>query len=147
MEEKELLEKDIPWGYPLCFNGDCANKDKCLHYLAQLMTSKERNYGNAIYPTAWQNGECKCYNEKKLVQKAWGFKGLYKNVPRYLVAEARRRVRTYFGSGMSVYYRVNNGENMLWPKQQEEIMKIISEFGSTEGVKFDHYVTDWNFEY
>lgn len=57
--EKELLEKDIPWGYPLCFNG----------------------------------------------------------------------------------------ENMLWPKQQEEIMKIVAEFGSTEGVKFDHYVTDWNFEY
>ena len=48
---------------------------------------------------------------------------------------------------MSVYYRVNNGENMLWPKQQEEIMKIVAEFGSTEGVKFDHYVTDWNFEY
>ena len=48
---------------------------------------------------------------------------------------------------MSVYYRVNNGENMLWPKQQEDIMKIIAEFGTTEGVKFDYYVTDWNFEY
>jgi hypothetical protein len=146
MQEKELLEKDVPWGYSLCFNDDCANIDKCMHYQARLMMSKERYSGNAIYPTAWQDGECKCFSEKKLIEKAWGFKGLYKNVPRYLVAEARRRVRGYFGNGMSVYYRMNSGDNTLSPKQQEDIMKIISEFGSTEDVKFDHYITMWNFD-
>ena len=146
MEEKELLEKDIPWGYSLCFNDDCAEKEKCLHYQARLLMAKDRYAGNAIYPTAWQDGKCKRYNEMKLVQKAWGFKGLYKNVPKYLVAEARRKVRGYFGSGMSVYYRVNNGENMLSPKQQEDILNIIADFGRTEDIKFDHYVTDWNFD-
>ncbi len=32
MEEKELKAKDIPWGYPLCFNSECADKDRCMHY-------------------------------------------------------------------------------------------------------------------
>ena len=146
MEEKELLEKDIPWGYPLCFNADCANKDMCMHYQAQLLTSKDRFSGSAIYPTAWQNGECRCFCEKKLIKKAWGFTNLYKNIPKHLVAEARREVRGYFGEGMSVYYRVNNGENILSPKQQDDILNIIGKFGSTEGVKFDHYITDWNFD-
>lgn len=146
MEEKELLEKDIPWGYPLCFNGDCANKDKCLHYLAQLLTSKNRFSGPAIYPTAWQDGDCRCFSEKKLINKAWGFTNVYKNIPKHLVAEARRKVRGYFGEGMSVYYRVNNGEHLLSPKQQEDILNIIAEFGSIEDIKFDHYITDWNFD-
>ena len=36
---------------------------------------------------------------------------------------------------------------MISPKQQEDIMKIVAMFGSTEGIKFDHYVTAWDFEY
>ena len=38
------------------------------------------------------------------------------------------------------YYRVHHGENMLTPEEQEEIMKILAQYGSTEGVRFDHYV-------
>ena len=45
------------------------------------------------------------------------------------------------------YYRAHHGELMLSPKQQDEIMKIIAKFGSTEGISFDHYVTDWDFDY
>ena len=32
MEERELKAKDIPWGYALCFNSECTDKDKCMHY-------------------------------------------------------------------------------------------------------------------
>ena len=31
MEEKELKAKDIPSGYALCFNSECAPKEKCMH--------------------------------------------------------------------------------------------------------------------
>ena len=75
------------------------------------------------------------------------FKHLYDNVPRKDRPEARYRVRTYFSGGCGPYYRVNNGENMISPKQQEYIMKIIAQFGSTEGIKFDHYVEEWDFGY
>ena len=32
------------------------------------------------------------------------------------------------------------------PEQQDEIMKIIAKFGSIEGIRFDHYVTDCDFD-
>ena len=72
MEEKELKAKDIPWEYALCFNSECENKDKCMHYQARLLMPEDRYYGPAVYPTAWENGECRCFREKKLVKKAWG---------------------------------------------------------------------------
>ncbi len=34
--------------------------------------------------------------------------------------------------------------NML-TNQQADIMKIMSHFGTTDGIHFDHYETDWDF--
>ena len=148
MEEKELTYKDIPWGYPLCFNNDCTEKEQCMHYQARLLMPEEhRPYGSAVYPTAWHGGTCKLFREKRLVKKAWGFSHLYDNVPRWQRAEARHCVSSYFSGGCGPYYRYHHGENQLSPKQQEEVMKIIASFGSTEGITFDHYVTDWDFGY
>ena len=145
MEQEELNYKDIPMGYPLCFNSECTKKDSCMHYQARLLLPEGRHYGPAIYPTAWQDGNCNYFREKRLVQRAWGFRKLYDNVPKWQKAEARACVRSYFSGGCGPYYRVHNGENTISPKQQEEIMKIIAQFGSTEGIKFDHYITDWDF--
>ena len=61
MEEKELKAKDIPWGYAQCFNDACSLKDKCMHHLARLMKSDGRDIGQAVFPTAWQDGECRCF--------------------------------------------------------------------------------------
>ena len=147
MEEKELKAKDIPWGYALCFNDTCNRKDTCMHYQARLLSSLTEQFtGQAVYPTAWQDGECRCYCEKKLIKKAWGFEHLYDHVLPYHKAGARQRVRSYFSAGMGPYYRYHHGENKLTPKQQDDIMQILARFGSTEGIQFDHYETDWNFE-
>ena len=146
MEEKELKAKDIPSGYALCFNSDCAKKNNCMHYLAQQLNGGERNIGQAVYPAAWKSGKCSCYNEKKLVKNAWGFSQLYRNIPSFLRAEARRSVSSLFGSGNGQYYRAHHGQIKISPKRQKEIMEVLAKFGSTEGVKFDHYVSAWDFE-
>ena len=146
MEEKELKVKDIPWGYARCFNDACKRKDTCMHYLARVLTNQlDWFIGQAVFPTAWQDGECRCYREKRLVRKAWGFSHLYDNVPRHQKAEARHCVRSYFSAGMGPYYRAHHGENKLTPKQQDDIMQILARFGSTDGIKFDQYETDWDF--
>ena len=144
--EKELKVKNIPWGYPLCFNEACAEKEKCMHYQARLLMPEERYSGPAVYPVAWKEDKCRCFCEKKLVKKAWGFTKLYNNIPSNLRAEARQCVHAYFGRGQGPYYRVHHGDNLLSPKQQEDILNIIAKFGPIEGVQFDHYVTDWNFD-
>ena len=146
MEEKELKAKDIPGGYARCFNDTCKRKDTCMHHLARVLTNQQDRFiGQAVYPTAWQKDECPCYCEKKQVRKAWGFSHLYDNVPHYRKAEARQRVRSYFSKGMGPYYRFHHGENKLTPKQQDDIMQILAQFGSIEGIKFDHYETGWDF--
>ena len=146
MEEKKLTYNDVPMGYSLCFNNECANKACCMHYQARLLMPKERYYGQAIYPTAWQDGACKAFREKRLVRKAWGFTKLYHNIPHRDVAEARRCVRNYFSGGCGPYYRYHHGENLLSPEQQEDVMKIIAQYGSTDGIRFDNYVEAWDFD-
>ena len=145
MEEKILTYKDVPMGYPLCFNDACTKKACCMHYQARLLLPKDRHHGPAVYPTAWLYGECHFFREKRLVQKAWGFTRLFHNVPQRDRAEARQKVRAFFSRGNGPYYRVHHGENMLSPEEQEEIMKIIAKYGSTDGIRFDHYVEDWDF--
>ena len=113
MEEKELKVENIPGSYALCFNGECGKKDTCMHYQAMLLKRGERGCGMAIYPTAWQDGECCYYREKKLVRKAWGFSQLYKNVDKYHKAEARQSVSSFFGRGNGPYYRAHHGELLL----------------------------------
>ena len=41
--------------------------------------------------------------------------------------------------------KLRHGENMISPEKQYEIMKILAMFGSTKGIRFDHYVEDWDF--
>ena len=116
-----------------------------MHYQAQLLMPKGRLAGPAVYPIAWQDGDSKCFREKRLVQKAWGFTHLYDNVPQRDKAEARYCVRSSLSGGNGPYYRVHNGENMINPEKQEEIMKILAKFASTDGIRFDHYVEAWDF--
>ncbi|MBQ8990058.1 MAG: hypothetical protein IJ067_10250 [Prevotella sp.] len=143
--EKTLESKNIPWGFELCFNSDCQLRDKCLHYQAYLLKPAEQLSGSAVYPDAWKTGQCQRFREDKLVQKAWGFSKIYRNVPSYLRAEARRCVKRYFSSGCGPYYRYHHGENKLSPRQQQDILQILAKFGPTEGLAFDHYETDFNF--
>lgn len=146
MEEKVLKANDIPMGYAMCFNDGCADKGKCMHYQAMLLTSAGRYSGSAVFPTAWQDGKCRCYREKKLVKKAWGLSGLYKNVDHRDKTAARQSVSSYFGRGNGQYYRAHHGEILLSPKQQEDILKIVSQYGPIDGIKFEHYKVDWDFE-
>ena len=143
--EIRLKSEKIPFGYALCFNETCQLRESCLHYQAYQLKPAERLGGPAVYPDAWKDGQCRSYREAKPVQMAWGFKQLYKNVPHYLRAEARRHVMGYFSGGCGPYYRYHHGENRLSPRQQKDIMDILANYGSTEGLAFDHYVTAFNF--
>ena len=144
--EKQLESKNIPYGYKLCFNESCPLRDKCLHYQAYLLKPADRFGGPAIYPDAWKNGRCQRFNDVKQVQKAWGFTHIYNNVPHRDLPEARANVRSYFSGGCGPYYRYHHGENKLSPKQQADIIAILSKFGPTDGLAFDQYEMDWDFD-
>lgn len=137
--------KNISSNYELCFNESCELHHKCMHYQAYLHKPENRCGGPAVYPSAWKDGTCRSFREDKPVQMAWGFSRIYDNVPHHLTTEARRCVMNYFSSGCGPYYRYHHGEQLLSPRQQEDIMNILARYGSTDGLAFDHYVTAYDF--
>ena len=110
MEEKKLTYKYAPWGYPLCFNNECSLHDRCMHYQVGLLAPADKLSGATVYPSAWKDGECKCFREKKIIQMAWGFSHLYDHLSRHRTSEARSHLRGYLGTGASAYYRYHHGE-------------------------------------
>lgn len=145
MEEKKLVFEDAPWNYSLCFNSECKKCDLCLDYLIGPLVPEDYYTGNAVYPSAWKDGDCRCFREKKIVKFAWGFNNLYANQTRGQTSDIRSSIRAYIGNGMSAYYRYHHGERLLTPKQQQEILDIVKLFCSKENATFDHYVLAWDF--
>ena len=129
----------------MCFNSDCELHDKCMHYYMGQLIPPSRTSGGAIYPSAWKNGTCSRFSKIEKVEFAWGFNGLFKGLTRYEASEARRALRDYLGRGVSAYYRIHNGEKMLSPERQKEILDFISRYNKTEGLKFDNYVSGYDF--
>jgi len=145
MDDNRPTFKDAPWGYPLCFNEGCAMREKCMHYYMGQQAPPTMTKGTAIYPSALDNGQCKHFAEICKVDFAWGFNGLFKNVPKEEVSKVRKALRNYLSHGVSTYYRYHNGEKLLSPARQKEIMDFIAQFGSTEGLSFDNYITKYDF--
>lgn len=145
MEEKRPTFSDAPHGYALCFNHECALREKCMHYYIGSLAPADRYSGPAVYPSAWKEGTCKYFREIRLVQYAWGFSQLYNGMTRGQTTDARGSLRAHLGSGMSAYYRYHYGERLLTPQQQEEILDILTKCGGPRDAKFDHYVTKYDF--
>lgn len=144
-EEKKLVFEDAPWGYPLCFNNEYKRHNQCMHYLVGQVAPASLQRGSAIYPSAWKDGDCRFFSEKRLVRLAWGFDSLYHHLTRGQASDVRGSIRSYLGSGMSAYYRYHHGERLLSPKQQQDILDIMARFGYDKGAEFDHYVLSYDF--
>lgn len=145
MKENEFDFKRVPAGYQLCFHHQCPMHERCMHFVAGQHVTADRPCGQAIYPSAFQNDTCQFFRESDVKQMAWGFTHIYKNLPHYMRGAARRSVQSHLGGGVSTYYRYHHGERLLSPKMQQEVLDVVGRFGSTEGVRFDHYVSDYDF--
>lgn len=145
MEERMLKYDDAPMGYAVCFNKQCARCETCLRYRVGLLAPASRLAGMAVFPQAWREGDCSAFRPAQPAVMAWGFTHLFDRLPRYKRPWARAALRRYFGNGMSTYYRYHYGHKMLSPVRQQEVMTLLASYGSTDGVRFDHYVVAYDF--
>ena len=145
MKEKDFDFKKVPAGYQLCFHYQCPMHEHCMHFVAGQHVTADRPFGLAIFPSALQDGKCMFFREFGIQQMAWGFSNLYVNVPPHLRGTARKKVQACLGGGCSTYYRFHQGERLLSPKMQQNVLDTIARYGSTEGIRFDHYVTEYDF--
>lgn len=135
----------IPPAYSLCFTSSCPRKATCLHYVAGQNISSRVTLGSAIYPTALSSdGTCPYYREYVKVKLAYGFQKIFAVIRKKDVEPLRKRLKHYLG-GHGTYYRYNRGEKRLTPVQQDTILAICQEFGYTETLTFDNYLTDYDF--
>ena len=136
MDEKELLKKafeygNVPSNITYCFTEPCPMKNKCIHYLSGLYKNEKTDRGDAIFPNALKNGNCKYFAPLRVVKMAWGFDKLF------------AEMRDYLGS-KGQYYRYKLGQLKLLPEQQACIKQLFAGYGYKD-VEFDHFSEEIDF--
>ena len=129
---------EVPPSWRFCFCNECPKHDDCLRYQTGLCLPDDRTWGNAVYPTAYRNGDCQHFKQIRLIHAAYGFETLFSNVKQKDYTPLRELLKNYLG-GHGTYYRYNRGERVLTPEQQEWIVRLFARHGYTEGIQFDHY--------
>ena len=110
MDEKELLKKafeyrNVPSNITYCFTEPCPMKNKCIHYLSGLYKNEKTDRGDAIFPNALKNGNCKYFAPLRVVKMAWGFDKLFAEMKVKDAPALRAEMRDYLGSkGTAVDY-------------------------------------------
>lgn len=137
MLKKAMAGKSLPYGWIYCFNEQCFVKEECVRFLSTRFLSEKRHSGNAVFPSAWRNGNCQYYEKLRIAKLAWGFDHLYCNVTLKDAPTLRCRLRGYLGS-KGQYYRYKLGQLLLLPKQQLEIKELFHSYGYDD-VEFDHF--------
>lgn len=137
MLKKAMAGKGLPYGWTYCFNEQCVVKDECVRFLSTRFLSEKRHSGNAVFPSAWRNGNCQYYEKLRIAKLAWGFDHLYRDVTLKDAPTLRCRLRGYLGS-KGQYYRYKLGQLLLLPKQQLEIKELFHSYGYND-VEFDHF--------
>ena len=141
---KEIDFTTVPVSFRLCFNSQCPMSDRCLHYQTGLQLPPARTAGEAVYPNALSDGQCHYFREAAEQQMAWGFSMLYEPLKRYFRGEARESVKQYLGSN-GTYYRYHHGERRLTTAQQEQILRILQQYGHPGPLVFDHHEPGYDF--
>ena len=143
MLKKAMAGKGLPYGWTYCFNEQCVVKEECVRFLSTRFLSEKRHSGNAVFPSAWRNGNCQYYEKLRIAKLAWGFDHLYRNVTLKDAPTLRCRLRGYLGS-KGQYYRYKLGQQKLVPEQQEHIKQLFARFGYKD-VDFDYFAEEIDF--
>lgn len=149
MKEKhiELDFRNVPLSWQLCFLSECPKKDECLRQLAAKHLPENRDFGPAVYPTMKIGEEgCRLFTAGRPKQMAWGFETLFSEVKSKHEQALRLAMKNYLG-GHTSYYRYHRGKRLLTPEQQEWIVGLFQQYGYSQGLVFDHYVTAYDFDH
>ena len=119
MEERELKAEDIPWGYPVCFNNECADNDRCMHYQARLLMPKNPLFGAAAPPPFLGGGGGRCFPGKRKGKKGNGAPRNFKiTLPHQRGVAPRVGVPSFGGKGGRLSWRVHGG--LFFPSKKKK---------------------------
>lgn len=133
--EKKYDFSQIPSGWKFCFNGNCPLAGECLRYQTGLVIPEERIWGEAVFPTALKNNQCRFFRKDEPVVLATGFVVGSNPAMSDAFVRMRHRLTQYLG-GNGTYYLYRNGKKWLSPRQQADIRQMFSRAGYKDDVEF-----------
>ena len=137
--------KEIPEWWALCPGYECPKKGECLRHQAFLQSPKELKHWKCLLPQVLVDGDCQSYQKAEKVLMARGFHGIMNKIKS---RDARHDIRialtNRYGSKGS-YYRYKDGERILSPEEQQEIVNILHRYGIEGDIAFDNYEETYDF--
>jgi hypothetical protein len=135
----------IPDWWALCPNRDCEMAATCLRHQVCMQVPQKYKLWTCVLPNAIEDGKCRFYQKAEKVTMAQGIAAVYKNVQS---REARSLIRyaltAHLGS-KGTYYRYKNGERLINPQMQQEIIDIVHRYAPGVEVSFDKTFEDYDF--
>ncbi len=144
--EKTLFNyADAPKSWYNCFNSACPKAGECMHFMTGKNVPADVTLGNAIYPNACKNGECRFFKQIRMMRGAYGFNTMLNDLKRKDEELLRGMITDYLGSN-TTYYKFNRGEKLLTPEQHEWILALFRQYVYTGEKEFegDRYIYDFS---
>lgn len=131
----------IPPSWRYCFHAGCPMRGECLRYQTALQLPDDYQWGQAVFPPALKDGQCRFFRKDEPVTLATGFVTGNVRQDRMFVA-LRPELMAYLG-GNGSYYLYRNGRRWLSPDQQQLIRELFLSHGYQEEVRFARTFTDY----
>ena len=135
----------IPERWPLCPKSDCEMAETCLRHQVYLQVPKKYKKWTCVLANAIIDGKCSYYQKAEKVTMAQGIAAIYQNVQS---REARSKIRyslTAFLGSKGTYYRYKDGERLINPQLQQDIIDIVHQYAPDVEVGFDKTFEDYDF--
>ena len=135
----------IPDRWAMCPQSDCRMAETCLRHQVFLQARLKFKRWMCVLPNPEEEGDCKSYQKAEMVMMAQGFASIYQNVQsREARAKLRRELTDFFGS-KGTYYRYRDGERLINPQMQQDIIDIVHRYAPDVEVFFDNTFMDYDF--
>lgn len=135
--------EDVPNGYIHCFHHQCAQKDKCMHYLVGTIMKPIHPLIYTInIPCVPENTiKCKHFLQVQQTRIAWGIKNLFDTLP----TATSRRIKAVLLAKYkrSQYYRFYRKERGLTPEVQQFIKDLFKKHHVKEEPQYEFYTTEY----
>lgn len=140
MKQTYNYHDQAPASYAHCFRTDCASAETCLRALAARDLNDRENTVRIVNPRLADpagKGACSFFHEAKIVQVAYGFMNMLKQIPSGRIGAVRAAIARM--SSDRTYYLLRRGDKPISPTKQKEIARILAAYGAPKPVRFDRY--------
>ena len=141
--KKKNTMKDVPGGYGLCTQNDCAVCNHCLRHIAYNdVVTEELWVINHVNPLRIvPNAQCPFFRSDELATYAKGFVKMKQEMLPRQYDEFKCRLTGKFGR--TGYYERRRGERLCSPSDIRKIRTVLQELKLPE-LEFDGYVKQLN---